>query len=68
LHKTNLEFIEHGVLVSDYFERRKKRVVITVLRAYVDHVKSDLNLKMPLFYYYVVYLWLGKQKVFNFSD
>jgi len=54
--------------VSDYFERRKKRIVITILKAYVGHVKSDLNLKIPLTYYYLVYLWLGKQKGFDLAQ
>jgi hypothetical protein len=47
-------------MVADYFERRKKRIVITILKAYVNLVKSDLNLKLPLFYYYIAYLWLGR--------
>jgi hypothetical protein len=62
LHATNIEFIERAVLAEDYLQRRKKRVVLYLLKAYVKFNRGSFKTITARQTYYV-YLMLQGARV-----
>jgi hypothetical protein len=57
LHATNIEFIERGILAEDFIRRRKKRVVLYLLKAFVKFNCGSIKRMSPL-NAFVIWHWL----------
>lgn len=58
LHATNLEFIERAVLVEDFLKRRKTRVVLYLLKAFVKFNAGKFKSISPSQTYYI-WRWMS---------